>query len=115
MPSFFNGARSELLHFMSLIQANGFLLLEPGSLTTLFMVIMGTSTYLLGFFLGFMKIPWTVSELWREHYFQTKKIQRRIIPQNCRWSNGSYSLILPSDVASYLFKDYVNFFDSSKF
>ena len=35
------------------------------------------------------------------------------MPQNCRWSNGSYSL--PSDVASYLFRYYEDFFDSSKF
>ena len=42
------------------------------------------------------------------------KIQRRIMPQI---ADGVIALILciPSDVASYLFKDYENVFDSSKF
>ena len=41
-------------------------------------------------------------------------IQKGIIPQDCRWSNALI-LCISSDVASYLFKEYENFFDSLKF
>ena len=56
MPSFFNWSIPELLHYISLMWAKRFLLLEPRSLSNhiVDVVIMGTSTCLLAFFLDFL-------------------------------------------------------------
>ena len=61
-----------------------------------------------------MKISLKVSDLWSEHYFQIKKYKEEYF---CKIADGVMALILciPSDIASYLFKYYENFFDSSKF